>query len=83
VVLGAAKTAGSDFGGSFALPDTDSEAAVTLLAHNLPSASGEGDEVVIQAAHGATIGSAGVRTAVSAALARVARVPGVAAVAGP
>jgi putative drug exporter of the RND superfamily len=82
-VVGAGKAAGTDFGSSFSLPNTDSQAAVTLLTQNFPSASGEGDQVVIQATHGATIKSAPVRTAVSAALAKVAKVPGVEAVASP
>src|SRR5271155_4559475 len=82
-VVGAGKAAGSDFGGSFALPDTDSQAAVTLLTQNFPAASGEGDQGVIQATHGATVQSAAVRTAVSAALAKVAAVPGVEAVTSP
>ena len=82
-VVGVGKAAGSDFGGSFSLPNTDSQAAVTLLTQNFPSASGEGDQVVIQTTHGATIRSASVRTEVSAALARVALVPGVEAVASP
>src|SRR5258708_176854 len=82
-VVGAGKAAGSDFGGSFSLPNTDSQAAVTLLTQNFPAAAGEGDQVVIQATHGATITSAPVRTAVSAALAKVATVPGVEAVASP
>jgi RND superfamily putative drug exporter len=83
VVVGIGKEAGSDFGGSSALPNTDSQAAVTLLTQNFPAAAGEGDEIVIQAANGATIRSPGVRTAVTAALARVAAVPGVDAVASP
>jgi RND superfamily putative drug exporter len=82
-VVGVGKMAGSDFGGSFSLPNTDSQAAVTLLTQNFPSASGEGDQVVIAATRGATIESGPVRTAVSAALAKVARVPGVEAVASP
>jgi RND superfamily putative drug exporter len=82
-VVGAGKAAGSDFGSSFSLPNTDSQAAVSLLTQNFPSASGEGDQIVIQAGHGLTVGSAPVRTAVTAALARVAAVPGVEAVASP
>ena len=80
---GSASAAGSAFGSSFSLPNTDSQAAVTLLTQNFPSASGEGDQVVIQATHGATIQSAPVRAAVTAALARVAKVPGVESVASP
>ena len=48
-VVGLGKAAGSDFGSSFSLPNTDSQAAVTLLTQNFPAASGEGDQVVIQA----------------------------------
>jgi len=83
VVVGIGKEAGSDFGGSSSLPNTDSQAAVTLLTQNFPAASGEGDQIVIQAAGGTTIRSAGVRTAVTGALAGVERVPGVASVASP
>jgi RND superfamily putative drug exporter len=83
VVVGAERAAGTDFSSSFSLPNTDSQAAVTLLTQNFPSASGEGDQVVIQATHGATISSAAVRTSVTAALAKVARVPGVQAVTSP
>jgi putative drug exporter of the RND superfamily len=82
-VIGVSTHEGSAFGGSFSLPNTDSQAAVNLLTQNFPSASGEGDQVVIQATHGATIKSATVRTEVNAALARVARVPGVESVASP
>lgn len=82
-VIGASTHEGNVFGGSFSLPNTDSQAAVNLLTHNFPSASGEGDQVVIQATHGATIKSAIVRTEVSAALARVAKVPGVVSIVSP
>ena len=64
-VVGLGRAAGSDFGSSFSLPSTDSQAAVTLLTQNFPAASGEGDQIVIQATHGATIRSAPVRTAVT------------------
>jgi len=82
-VVGFSTHEGSAFGGSFSLPSTDSQAAVNLLTQNFPSASGEGDQVVIQATHGATINSATVRTEVTAALAKVAAVPGVESVASP
>ncbi len=82
-VVGVGKAAGTDFSSSFSLPNTDSQAAVTLLTQNFPSASGEGDQIVIQATHGATIRSALVWTSVTAALAKVAAVPGVEAVASP
>jgi RND superfamily putative drug exporter len=82
-VIGVSTHESSAFGGSFSLPSTDSQAAVNLLTQNFPSASGEGDQVVIQATHGATIKSAPVRTEVNAALARVAKVPGVVSIVSP
>jgi putative drug exporter of the RND superfamily len=82
-VVGLGKAAGTDFGSSFSLPNTDSQAAVSLLTQNFPAASGEGDQIVIQATDGATIRSASVEAAVTAALAKVAAVPGVEAVASP
>jgi putative drug exporter of the RND superfamily len=82
-VVGLGKAAGTDFGSSFSLPNTDSQAAVTLLTQNFPAATGEGDQVVIQATHGLTVRSAAVRTEVTEALAKVAAVPGVEAVSSP
>jgi RND superfamily putative drug exporter len=83
VVLGVSQKVGSDFNSNFNLPNTDSQAAVSLLTKNFPAASGEGDQVVLQATHGSTIRTASVRTAVTAALAKVARVPGVEVVTSP
>jgi len=82
-VVGLGRAAGTDFGSSFSLPGTDSQAAVSLLTQNFPAASGESDQIVIQATHGATIRSAPVQAAVTEALAKVAAVPGVEAVASP
>jgi RND superfamily putative drug exporter len=82
-VIGLSNAAGSRFNSNFSLPNTDSQAAVSLLTKNFPTASGEGDQVVIQSTHGATIGSASVKTPVTAALAAVAKVPGVASVVSP
>jgi RND superfamily putative drug exporter len=83
VVLALSQGLGSRFNLSFSLPNTDSQAAVNLLTKNFPAASGEGDQVVIQATHGATVRSSQVRTAVADALAKVAKVPGVEAVGSP
>jgi len=82
-VVGLGRAAGTDFGSSFSLPGTDSQAAVSLLTQNFPAASGESDQIVIQATHGAAIRSAPVQAAVTEALAKVAAVPGVEAVASP
>ena len=82
-VLGLSQALGSKFSSDFSLPGTDSQAAVTLLAKNFPAASGESDQVVFQARHGSTVRSAPVQAAVTAALAKVAKVPGVQAVGSP
>jgi RND superfamily putative drug exporter len=83
IVLILSSVTGSKFNESFNLPGTDSQAAVSLLTKNFPAASGEGDQVVFQTSRGATIRSPAVRTAATAALARVAKVPGVDAVGSP
>src|ERR1700684_299317 len=83
VVVGLSSSSGSKFNSNFNLPGTDSQAAVSLLSKNFPAASGEGDQVVFQATHGAGIRSAPVRAAAPAALARVAKVPGVETVISP
>src|SRR5580704_15789033 len=83
VATGVSMAAGTTFNTNFSLPGTDSQAAATLLTTNFPAASGEGDQVVIQATHGATIQSAPVQAAVTAALAKVAGLPGVETVASP
>src|ERR1700722_13761538 len=83
VVLVAITTmTGSKFDSDFTLPHTDSQAAVALLTKNFPAASGEGDQIVIQAAHG-TVRSPRVRRAVTDMLAKVANLPDVAAVGSP
>jgi RND superfamily putative drug exporter len=82
-VAGAGTAAGTSFNTNLSLPNTDSQAAATLLATNFPAVSGESDQVVIQATHGTAIRSAPVRAAVTAALARAAAVPGVESVASP
>jgi putative drug exporter of the RND superfamily len=83
VVIGLSSASGSKFNSNFNLPNTDSQAAVSLLTKNFPAASGEGDQVVFQATRGSTIHSGSVTAAASAALARVAKVPGVEAVSSP
>ena len=83
VTLGLSHALGSSFNESVSLPGTDSQAAVTLLTANFPSAAGEGDQIVVQATGGATVRSAAVRVPVTAALARAAAVPGVESVVSP
>jgi putative drug exporter of the RND superfamily len=83
VALGAVRASGSAFNSDLSLPGTDSQAAVSLLTQHFPAAAGETDQVVVQTAGGATIGSAPVRAAVTGALAKVAAIPGVASVTSP
>ncbi|MFC4034944.1 MMPL family transporter [Streptomyces polygonati] len=83
VTLGLSRSIGSHYNESVSLPSTDSQQAVRLLTDNFPAASGEGDQVVFQAEGGATVRSPSVRGPVTAALARVAAVPGVASVVSP
>ena len=82
-LLGLSRAAGSTFNAALSLPNTDSQAAVSLLTQNFPAAAGAGDQVVIQATSGATIASPSVRAAVTTALDRVAQLPGIQSVASP
>ena len=83
VLIGLSQAFGSHFNANFSLPNTDSQAAVNVLAKNFPAASGEGDQIVFQATDGATLQTPSVKTAVDAALGSVAQLPGVAAVVSP
>jgi putative drug exporter of the RND superfamily len=83
VVVGLSSSVGSSFNSDFNLPNTDSQAAVSLLTRNFPTASGENDQVVIQAEQGSSVRSGSVRSAALAALAEVAEVPGVETVGSP
>jgi RND superfamily putative drug exporter len=83
VALGAARAAGGAFNSDLSLPGTDSQAAVSLLTQHFPAASGETDQVVIHATGGAAVDSAPVRSAVTAALARVSALPGITSVISP
>ena len=82
-LTGVSVAVGSSFNSNLSLPGTDSQAAAALLKQNFPAVSGEGDQIVVQATHGTTIQSAPVQSAVTAALAKVAKVPGIENVASP
>jgi RND superfamily putative drug exporter len=81
--LGLSQAVGSSFNSNFSLPNTDSQNAVSLLTENFPSVSGEDDQIVIQTTGGVTVESPAVQGAVTAALAKVAKVPGIESVASP
>jgi RND superfamily putative drug exporter len=83
VIMTLGQLVGARFNASFGLPHTDSQAAVDLLEKNFPGVSGETDQVVIETTGGATISSPQVRSKVTAALDKVAQVPGVRSVGSP
>jgi RND superfamily putative drug exporter len=80
--LAASTAAGSRFNTSFSLPGTDSQRAVDLLKANFPSASGENDQIVIEATQG-SVHSSNVRAAVSQMLEHVRQLPDVVKVVSP
>ncbi|MET9553768.1 MMPL family transporter [Streptomyces sp. NPDC006645] len=83
VTVAFSRSLGSKYNESASLPGTDAQAAITLLTDNFPAASGEGDQIVIEATGGATVRSDSVRNPVDAALTKVAAIPGIASVVSP
>jgi RND superfamily putative drug exporter len=83
VVVALSTSTASNYNSNLSLPNTDSQAAINLLTKNFSAASGESDQVVIEATGGATVRSPKVQSAVTAALGRAAKVPGVERVVSP
>ena len=77
-----AQAVGTDFRNSFALPGTDSQAAVDLLHEHFPGASGDADTIVITA-DGAKVTEPGVAQRVESLLEDVAVINSVTAVRSP
>jgi len=77
-----AQVVGPDFRNTFALPGTDSQAAVDLLHQRFPEASGDADTIVITA-DGAKVTDPGVARRVQSLLDDVAAIDSVTAVRGP
>ena len=77
-----AQAVGTDFRNSFALPGTDSQAAVDLLHEHFPGASGDADTIVITA-DGAKVTDPGVAQRVKSLLEGVAAIDSVTAVRSP
>ncbi len=73
---------GSNYSNSFSLSGTDSQRAVDLLRRNFPAQSGDSDQVVIYARHGA-VTEASVRARVTPMLAEISRLPHVSGVISP
>jgi RND superfamily putative drug exporter len=78
----AAKTAGDQYRDAFTLPGTDSQAALDLLQHDFPAASGDGASIVLHARTG-TLNDPATRDRATTMLAAVAKVPHVVEVVSP
>jgi len=77
-----ASAAGTNYANVFSLPDTDSKSAYDLMQKAFPSTSGDTDTVVWKVDDGSVRDQA-VRTRVQPALDKIAKMPGVGAVASP
>jgi RND superfamily putative drug exporter len=80
VALGAGTTlAGTSYSDAFNLPGTESTKALELLQKELPSSSGDSDQIVVHVDSG-SVTDAAVQTKVTTMLATVAKLPSVASV---
>jgi RND superfamily putative drug exporter len=80
--LGSDIAAKTDYSSKFQIPNTQSTRALNILKANFPSASGEADQIVMEAKNG-TFDAPAIAKRVNAMLSRVASVPGVEAVISP
>jgi RND superfamily putative drug exporter len=82
VSFGAAKAAGTAYSIRFNLPNTDSTRAVTILQHGFPAASGEADQIVLEATKG-TLRTPAVAREAEVMLSKVSNLPHVVSVISP
>jgi putative drug exporter of the RND superfamily len=82
VVTVVSRVAGISYATSFSLPNSGSTQAQAILQHDFPSASGDADQIVLEAKTG-QVTSAPVRSEVEAMLAKVESLPRVVSVASP
>jgi putative drug exporter of the RND superfamily len=82
VVTVVSRVAGISYATSFSLPNSGSTQAQAILQHDFPSASGDADQIVLEAKTG-QVTSAPVRAEVEAMLAKVDKLPRVVSVASP
>jgi RND superfamily putative drug exporter len=80
--FGLSKVTGSAFNNNESLPGTDSTQALQVLSDHFPSQAGDSDQIVVQAKQG-TLRSPAAQTAVTAMLARVAKLRDVTSVVSP
>jgi putative drug exporter of the RND superfamily len=76
------RAAGISYATNVTLPNSPSAQALSILARDFPAASGDADQIVVEARTGA-VTSGPARSAVEAMLAKVERLPRVASVASP
>jgi len=76
------RAAGSSFTTKYTLPNSPSLQALAILQRDFPAASGDTDQIVVEAKTG-PVTAAPVRSEVEAMLAKVSRLPRVASVASP
>ena len=76
------RAAGISYSASVTLPDSPSAQALAVLSRDFPAASGDVDQIVVEAKTG-SVTSGPVRSEVTAMLAKVRRLPRVVSVAGP
>jgi hypothetical protein len=76
------QAAGINYATKYSLPSSPSTDALAILQHDLPSASGDTDQIVVEATAG-SVSSTPVRSGVEAMLAKVQRLPRVASVTSP
>jgi RND superfamily putative drug exporter len=80
--LGADIAAKTAYSSKFQIPNTESTRALNILKANFPSASGEADQIVMEAKDG-TFATPAIAKRAEAMLSRVAQVPGVETVVSP
>jgi putative drug exporter of the RND superfamily len=73
---------GISYATTYNIPNSPSTRAMSILQHDFPAASGDADQIVVEAKDG-SVTSGPVRAAVEAILAKVGRLPRVANVASP
>src|ERR1700689_616677 len=82
VIFGADFAAKPAYSSKFQLPNTDSTRALNILKANFPAASGEADQVGLEAKTG-TFASPAVMSEAKSLLSEVAKLPGVTTVISP
>jgi RND superfamily putative drug exporter len=82
VITVVSRLAGISYATSFSLPNSGSTQALAILQHDFPSASGDADQIVLEAKTG-QVTSAPLRSEVETMLAKVRKLPRVVSVVSP